>query len=52
MAADVLAPDVAKASAAMLLTLQDKEVLVIHKERFQLSSSSQIWEMIDNTNIY
>ena len=36
MAADALAPFVARSSAAMLLIKQDKQVHVIHNERFQL----------------
>ena len=36
MVADDLAPCVARPSAAMVLTLYDKEVIVCHKEEFQL----------------
>ena len=36
IAADALATCVARSSAAMILIMQDKQVLVIHEERFQL----------------
>ena len=36
MAADTLAPRIARPSAAMILKIQDKSVLVFHKELFQL----------------
>ena len=46
MAADALAPCVAKSSASKLLTMQDKCTLVLHKEGFQQRVPSQSWEMI------
>ena len=52
MAADALAPCVARASASMVLTMQDKQLLVFHKERFQRPVLSQDREMIENTNVF
>ena len=43
MADDDLAPYVARSSAAMILTMQVKQVLVFHEERFQLIVPSQFW---------
>ena len=40
MAADALAPYVARSSATMVFTLWDKQVLVFHGERFQLTVPS------------
>ena len=37
MATDALAPGVAMTSAAMVMTMHDKEVLVFHEGGFQLS---------------
>ena len=52
IAADGLAPWVARPSAAMVLNMQDKQVLVFHEEGFQLPVSSQWWEIIENANMY
>ena len=52
MTADGPAPCVAGSSAAMLLTMQDKEVLVFHEEGFQLFSPSKYWELIGNANMF
>ena len=41
MAADDLAPYVARSSAAMTLTRQDKHVLLFHKMTLQLPVRSQ-----------
>ena len=41
MAADALPPCVARSSAAMILTMQDKQALVILKEEFQQAAPSQ-----------
>ena len=46
MAADDLAPYVARSSAAMALVMLDKEVLVFPQEKFELPVLSQCWEMI------
>ena len=37
MAADALAPWIARTSAATVLNMHDNWILVIHKERFKLS---------------
>ena len=52
MAADDLAPCVARSSAAMVLTKQDKQVLIYHKDTFQLPVPSQWWEIIENANVF
>ena len=52
MVADALAPLVARPSATMLLTMEDKQVLVIHKVRFQLPLPSEFWELLENLNIF
>ena len=46
MAADALAPRVAKSSATIVLTMQDKQAPVFHREGFQLPVPSHSWEMI------
>ena len=38
---------VARSSAAILLTVQDKQIIVFHEERFQQSAPSQCWKIID-----
>ena len=48
----ILAPHITSPSAAMVLTMQDKHVLVLAKERFQLLMQSQFWEIIENANLY
>ena len=50
MTADVLAPCVAKTSAAMVLTMWDKQVFVFHMEEFQLPVPSQYWKIPDDAN--
>ena len=45
MAADTLAPSVASASAAKILTMQNKQVIVFLKEGFQAPAPSQCQEM-------
>ena len=45
-AADALAPYVAGTWAAVILTMQDKRILVFYKEGFQLPAATQFWEMI------
>ena len=52
MAADALAPCVARASAATVLTLYDKLVLAFHEEGFQLPAHSLCQEMIKNVIIF
>ena len=49
MAADALAPSVAKPSAAMALTVQNYRDLVYHVKRLELLASSQFWEMVENS---
>ena len=41
MAADGLVPCIVRPSAAMVLTLYDKQILVLHKEGFQPSAPSE-----------
>ena len=42
---------VARSSAAMVLTMQDKQVLVFHKEEFQQPAPSRCWNIVENANI-
>ena len=51
MAADALAPYIARTSAATILTMQNKWVLVLFEEGFQLPASYQCGEMTQNVNI-
>ena len=51
VAADDLAPGVPRLSVTMLLTMQDKGVLVFHEEGFQIPAPSQHWETIKNANM-
>ena len=46
MAADALAPYVAKTSAAMVLTMQGKQVIAFY-DGFYLPVSLKFWEIID-----
>ena len=48
LAADALAHCVARASAAMLLIMQDKCIFLFHQGEFQQSVPSQWWEMVQN----
>ena len=48
--ADALAPHSAMPPSAMILTMQDKHVIVYLKEGFPLPVLSQCWEMIMNCN--
>ena len=50
MAADALAPFVARASAAMVLTVFDQQVHDFHEEGSELPVASQCKEMIRNAN--
>ena len=50
MATDALAPCVTRSSPTMVLTMQDKEVLVFGKEEFQLPELSQCFKMVENAN--
>ena len=52
IAADALAPFIAKASAAMVLIMQDSLVLVFHREGFHYSIPSQCQEIIENANVF
>ena len=45
MAADALTPYATRSSAAMALTVKDKQVLVFHGEEFQCPVPSQHWVM-------
>ena len=51
MAADALAPCVARSSAAMLLIMQDKLIFVFHEEGYQ-ELVWHFWEMINDANIF
>ena len=44
MAAEALVTYVARSSATMVLPMQNKQVLVFHKEGFQSPAPSQCWE--------
>ena len=41
MAANALAPCIARPSAAMVLSMQDKYLITFHKERIQTHAPSQ-----------
>ena len=45
LAVDVLAPYVARPSAAMILALWDTYILVFHKDMFAVPAPPQCWEM-------
>ena len=49
---DVLVPCISSSSAAMLLTMEDEQVLIFYKEGFQPTAPSQCWEMVQNANIF
>ena len=51
MVADVLAPCTAWSSAAMILVMQVKWVLVFHEGGFQQPVPSQWWAMIENADV-
>ena len=51
MAADDLALCVAWSSAAMVLIMQDKYILVVNEKGFQLSAPSLCREVIENANV-
>ena len=52
MIVDTLASCITRTSAAMVLTMLDKQVLIMHKERITLTAPSKFCEMIENMNIY
>ena len=52
LAADILAPCIARPSTAMVLTMHVKQVLVSHKEGFQLPILFQCSETIENANTF
>ena len=54
LATDALAPWVTLLSAAMVpvLAIHDKQILVLHDERFQLPSPPQCRDIIENANIF
>ena len=47
MAADALAPGITETSATMVLTLQEKHVLVLYEKGLQLPVSYQCWGLIE-----
>ena len=47
-----LASCIARTSAAMVLTMLDKQVLIMHMKRIPLTAPSTFCEMIENMNIY
>ena len=52
MAADDLAPSVVRSSTAMVLHMEVKQVIVIHKWKFEVPAPYEYWEIIENANIY
>ena len=52
MGADAVAPCVARSSAAMVLAMQDNQVLVFQVEGFQLLVSSPSWEITENAIVF
>ena len=52
MVGNALAPCITRPSAAMILTVQNKHVFVIHEERFQLHAPSYCWKIIENGNTF
>ena len=52
LAADALAPCVARSSAAMLFNVHNRWVLIFHEEGVQPAVPSQCWAMIGNINIF
>ena len=52
MAADALAPCVIGSLGAMVLTVQDQQVLVFHKEKFQLPLPTLFQEVLENANVF
>ena len=51
MAPDAMAPCVARTSATMALTIQNKQDLVTNGVGFRLPLRSYLYEMIENANI-
>ena len=52
LAADALASYMARSSAAMVLSVQDKHGPVVHEERLQLPAPYQWWEIKWNLNMF
>ena len=52
MAADALAPFVAKSSAAMVLTVQNKQAIVFHEAEFLTTCSMSVWRNDKMMQIY
>ena len=52
MAADALAPCIARPSTCIMLTKQDRWVLVFNEKGFQQPVSIQYWEIIQAMEIY
>ena len=51
MPADALAPEVARASAGMILAVQDRQHVFLFQSKFHLLGSSQFQDTIQNVNI-
>ena len=51
MATDALAPWISRSSPTMLLTMQDKRVLVFNKNFFQLPVPSQCWQITGKSDV-
>ena len=52
MAADAQAPCIGSPSAAVVLTMHDKQVLVFHEEELQLPVPFSCWEIIQTANTF
>ena len=52
MAAVALTPCIAKPSTDIVLTMNNRQVLHLHKEWFQIPAATQWQQMIENANIY
>ena len=52
MPADDLAPYVTRASAGMVLTVQDRALVLLFMSQFHLLDSGQIQDTIQNMNIF
>ena len=52
MAVNGLAACITGTSAAMVLTIQDKQSFIFYDEHFELPPLSQFWETRENTKIF
>ena len=50
MAADYLAQNITRSSAAIVLMIQNEKVHVLYEEEFQLPTQSLCYEIIENAN--